>query len=400
MTEIITTKINTIKIKSNTNEEISLLDIFVTLNIYESIFENFKLGKIIVKDTFDLLSIFPFVGGEELEIYFTSENDDEDQKPKVQTFIVYNIEADDGVHQSESNKKNITLYFCSPEKIIDRKTSISKRWKDTDPNTPLNYILKNIFETKKDFYQHNTKNKLDIITNFWKPSKLISYIENNTIGQFDDFIFYENNKGFNFHSISELMNQPESHKLTFSDTPDMLYSYSNVKGKTMKKYMNDIEGLNFGVYGNTYFKLKPYHYGFTKHQQDFESITEFSTSLGKHLQHRDELINNNSINLTYEDGNHVTKRDIIIKSLSKYHQIIKLNGDSTKTIGQIVEFELDSRVREKIGDRNELLTGKWFITNINHELQGDGTYIQKVKIIKNAFFNFKTFSKAKGRKNL
>jgi len=396
--DIITTKINKIDLISLNNNKISLKNIFVTLNIYESLFENFKLGKLIIKDTFDLISTFPILGGEELEIFFSSDNDSQDQKSKIQSFVIYNIESDNNIQQQEDNKKLITLYFCSPEMIEDKKNAVSRRFSD-DTEIVLKYIVNDILKSTKDFNMHKVDNKLDFISNFWSPSKILKYIETNSRNVFDDYIFYENMLGFNFNSISNLMQQDVSHTIHFSDDLEMLYSYNSVKGKLMKKYFNDIEALKFGVYGNTYFKIDPSYYGFNKFQQDFTTITDHNTSLGKNVQHRDGLINNNSINLTYNNGNQLSKRDLILKSLSKYHQIIKMNGDSTKTIGQVIDFEINLRVREKL-EINDLLTGKWFITNINHELNHDGTYEQIIKITKNAFFNFKDFEKIKGRKNL
>ena len=107
-TDIITTNINEINITNLQGDKVSLKQIFVTINIYESIFENFKLGKILIKDTNDLISRFPITGGEELEIYVTSQNDSSDQKSKIQKFVIYNIETDSNVQQQEDNKKAMT----------------------------------------------------------------------------------------------------------------------------------------------------------------------------------------------------------------------------------------------------------------------------------------------------
>ncbi len=396
--EIITTKINKLVMRNLEGIEINLTDIFISLNIYESIFSKFKTGKILLKDTFDLIYTFPLVGGEEIEIYFTSRDDNENQKSKIQKFIIYKIDEDYNVKQNDNATKLLPLFFCSPELIQNEKKKISKRYyKETI--TLLKDVLINVLESSKQFLYDSPNNKIEFISNFWKPTKIINYLEENSINTFNDFIFFENKDGFNFKSISNLMNQKSTHDIIFNDSIKILYDYNITKGRTMEKFFNDVEALKNGVYGNTFYQIYRDQYGYSKFQNDFETMTDYATSLGKNVQHRSDLINNNNINCTHKSGDHLSKRSLIIKSLSKYQMIIIMNGDSTKTVGQVYNFDIQDNTKE-VNEFNEMMTGKWFVTHINHELSNNGTYKQNIKIIKNAFKHKSNFTKITGRKNL
>lgn len=391
---ILNAKIRSLKL-SNDQEKISLKGIFVSLNIYEDLFSPFITGKIVLEDTNDLISRFPIVGGEDLEISFNSQND---KNPKIHNYKIYKLDSDSLLNKSETNYNIIVLYFCSPEMIINENTSINRKFLE-DTSGLLQKMLNKIFFTNKDLVVDHVDNQIEFIANFWTPIKVIKYLEECSKNTFKDFVFFENLDGFNFRSVSEMMTQNSTHKLYYKDISESMHSLDIIKISKMNSYFNEIELARMGYFGNKVYHLEDDYYGFKFQTNDFITATEKSTSLGKNVQHRDDLKNNNNIFLTYKSCEQLSYRDIILKTLAKYNMVIKVNGDSTKKVGQVFDLIIKQNMKDN-NQINKMVTGKWFCTNINHEISRSGKYEQNIKIVKNAFFDYKTYEDISGRKNL
>jgi len=391
---IVNSKIRSLKL-SNDENLISLKDVFVSLNIFEDIFSPFVTGKILLEDTNELISRFPIIGGENLEIIFNSKGD---QKPKVHNFKIYKLDGDSLLHKAETNYNIITLYFCSEEMIINENTSISKKFY-LDTASLLQTIVSEVLLSKKELSVGEISNKVDFISNFWKPTKVIKYLETNSKSNYRDFLFFENLDGFNFQSISDLMSKDASHNLYYRDSQESMSSVDIIKVSKVNSYFNEFELSKMGYFGNKVYHLEDDYYGFSYNMNDFISITDETISLGKVVQHREDLKNNNNIFLTFKDSEQLSYRDIILKGLSKYNMVIKVNGDSTKKVGNVFDIMIKENMKD-VNKINKLFSGKWFCVSINHEILRSGKYDQNIKIVKNAFFDYDVNEKVNGRKNL
>ena len=376
--------------------EINLSHTFIMMNVYEDLFSHYRTARILIEDTNDLQVNFPIIGGEKLEVNFSSKND---EAPVSQEYIVYKLEKDVNVTSTAANSKILILYLTSKEQLLDETCSISRKISGDVPTVLEDMVLKYLKSSKK-MDIHKSTNGLNFISNFWTPSQVINYISKVTnFNNLSDFLFFENKEGFNFKSMSGLMKEEPSHSLEFRDDVSSKYNVNVISQFTFNKYFNIIELARKGSLGNTVFQWHDDKYGFNKTKQDFETISVIGTSLGKAARFDNKFANNSKHILTYKNSKVVSIRDQILKALGSYHLLIKLPGDSTKTIGQI--YNIDYRIKVKNAlELNPLLTGKWFATNINHEFDRNGTYIQNIKVVKNAFFNFDNTTQVKGAKNL
>jgi hypothetical protein len=378
-------------------KKLDLTNIFISLSLYEDIFTHFSTAKLIIEDSFDLQQTVPLIGGEKIRVLFLSQNDNE---PKRRTFEIYKIEKDSKETVDSKNAKIYILYLASKEYLIDGGRSISKRFYDK-PSAILKYILKTALESNKRFeFSYEDDKKIDFWANFWTPSQTIRYM--NTITKrrdIADYLLFENKKGFHYMSLYDLLNESPTHKLMFVDELTSKYNRDQITKFILNKYFNIIELNEIGAFGNTVFKYEDYTYAYSKFQHDFKSITEFNPSLGKKVQFYDYFKNNNDIITTHKDNDLVSKRNVILKALDKYHMIIQLPGDSTKTIGQVYEIDLKQKIRDK-STHNELLTGNWFVTNVRHEILKSGEYTQNIKVVKNAFFHYNNTDNVIGPRNI
>ena len=371
----------------------SMLEIFLSINIYEDLFLPYKTGKITVQDTNDLQSTFPIIGGEKLEVLYRTEND---KKPKVQTFKIYKLDEDQATTQSGENKKTLTLYFVSEEQELDSRIKISKHYKG-DPNSIIQSILKSELKSKKPFVYDSASAIPDFCANFWTPSKTINFISRSTTaGNRSDFVFFEDKEGFNFKTISGLMEKPKISDLKFEDQLESKWDWNIIQRFKVSKYFDT---LQTDTLGNTVFQFDNEKYKFTVEQEDFESISQHATNHGLNVQFHKDFLSNPNILTTFKDNRYIAKRDQLLRTIDKYHMVIQMTGDSTKTVGQVYNIEIRTKQREN-SFPNQLLTGNWLITNVRHEIGRTGAYMQNLKCVKNAFFKLNETSKVKGKKNV
>lgn len=373
-----------------------LEEIFVALHIYEDIFLPFKSGKIVLQDTNDLQVLLPIIGGEKLEVLYMTPND---KKPVPYTFRIYKMDKDVKPSEKTGDVKLVVLYFVSEEQLIDTRTSISKAF-NAKADAIINQLLKNYLKSHKKVDFDSTDNPVKFTANFWTPSKIIQFLSRSSAkGNFSDFVFFEDKEGFKFKSVSQLMEEKPIGSLEFVDDLETKYDYTKIQRYTLSKYFDLLTTAKNGGFGNTVFKFDNERYKFTKEEEDFESITQYGTTLGHNVQFHEEFLSHPGVITTFKDNRHIAKRDQFLKALDKYHMVINLAGDSTKTIGQVYNIRIRTKQREK-KDENELLSGTWFVTNVKHEIARSGIYTQNIKCVKNAFFKTNYTNKVKGKKNL
>ena len=348
----------------------------ITLNIYEDIFSNFLTGKINVVDTHDLQKNFPLIGNENLEITYASSNDD---SPKLLNFKIYKLDSDPKVTTSFEHQKIITLYFCSKEMITNSSIAISKKF-DGKPNSIVKDLVKNNLKSKKKINTDSVTNKIKYVSNFWKFSKNLNYIyKNSLVNDNPDLLFFENPEGFHFKSLNNLLNKKAKATLEYKENLDQKIVKDYYNKMKMNKYFDLLEFQ----FGNKIYKYDDENYEFYIEENDFETVSETQNSLGRNLLYDDELKSNHNVQLTYNDEKVVSRRNQIFNALDNYHLILSLKGDSSRTVGQVYDIKFRSFKREELD--NELLSGKWLASNINHQIFSDGTYEQNIKFIKNAF---------------
>jgi hypothetical protein len=366
--------------------ELDITNIFLSFNIYEDLFSYFKTGKIVIQDTNDLISTLPIYGNEIIEIYFESNNNTVDRKKLIQRFSVYKLEQDLSSTARDRSAKVFVLYLISEEAITNEKCALSKRM-NRDSIDVMSCILTDCLLSSKEFIYEVPENKLDFISNFWKPTRIFKYYEDKSYNNFHDYIFFENRDGFNFKSISQMMSNNTTHEITFLDVQDSMYNYNISKIYQMDKYFNIMEMLQNHYFGNTFYKLSDTNYGYKKVINDFISASEYSNILGKYLKHQPELANDSDINVTYKNAEQLSIRKILLNALSEYFITLKLVGDSTKTIGQVYDLNMILDIKHT-QESNPVLNGKWLCTNINHEVLRNGEYTQNVRLVKNGFYNY------------
>lgn len=363
--------------------QIELSKLLVNVDIYENIFDPFLNGKIVLVDTLDIMKNFIIIGNESLDI--TIHTTDADRAINL-SFRVYKINRDPNNFRGDVKRKVIELYFCSEETITGNKNSISKKFNGS-PEAIVQTLLTDYLSSSKTLTSDSTSAEITIFSNYWKFMKIIDFASKlSQNSQFSDYIFYEDFDGFNFRSISNLINQESVNNLSFSTDTLSFIGNNNIKIFKFENYFNIFEALKSGMFGTTFFQPDDTNYAFTKYTKTLSDVYNDITTNGATKHFDDDLSSNTNLVATnFYEPSVSQKRLSALKLLQYYNLTIQLNGDFGRKCGQNVNLDFPNLDNENV--INEFYNGRWFISGIRHMINQKNIYTQNVSLCKNAFFN-------------
>ena len=174
----------------------------ITVQYFEDIFSPFIKGSLIVKDSLDLLNLFPFVGEEFVELEISTPTLEKTLKG---TYYIYKMTDREIIGDREVVYQ---LHFISTEAIVDINKKISKVYKGKVSDIARNLLTDKLdgLETTKEFVVEETVNNTKFISNFWSPVKNIMMCVKNAVNKNNvpNYVFFENRDGFYFVSLDTL----------------------------------------------------------------------------------------------------------------------------------------------------------------------------------------------------
>ena len=187
----------------------------LNIHVYEDLFSPFISGIIIVRESLDLINLFPLIGEELLNLEISTPS-----LPKSfrGSYHIYKLSE-----RELLGDKSVayTIHFISKEAVVDLNKKISRGFGGkisdiatsilTEPNIGL--------ETAKNILVEPASNSTKYVSNFWSPIKNINYLCDTAVNRngSPSFLFFENREGFNFISLETLY------------TPDVLQTFVNDK---------------------------------------------------------------------------------------------------------------------------------------------------------------------------
>jgi hypothetical protein len=176
----------------------------IAITVYEDIFSPFISGSLTVRESFDLVNLFPFVGEEMVEIEIITPTLD-DKKNISGAFYIYKMT--DRVLLGDKLVAYV-LHFISPEAVIDLNKKISKVYAGKPEDIVKSLINDNVngLQSKKQVFVEKTSKDIKFISNFWSAAKCIEYATSMAVNENDaaNYVFFENRFGFYFISLDSL----------------------------------------------------------------------------------------------------------------------------------------------------------------------------------------------------
>ena len=175
----------------------------INVQFYEDLFAPFITGSLILKDSLDLVNLFPFIGEEYLELEISTPTLDKNNiKGKYYIYKMTNREM--------TGDKSVVyqLHFISVEAIVDLNKKTSRVFADKISKLIEPFIKDKTFglESDKKVYVEDTLNNVKYISNYWTPVQNIMYLADASINtnRTPSYVFFENRDGFYFISLEQL----------------------------------------------------------------------------------------------------------------------------------------------------------------------------------------------------
>jgi hypothetical protein len=366
----------------------------IGLQIFEDLFSPFITGSLIVKDSLDLLNLFPFSGEEFLQL-------------KVSTPTFKDAKIDGNFYIFKMADREIIgdrsvvyeLHFITQEAVIDLNKRISKSY-----SGKCSEIAKTLMEDKefglqlkRKIYIEETKNSTKFISNYWNPVKCLNYLCDHSLNTNDSptFVFYENRAGFNFVSLETLYTNNDvvqefvydnykrddlSGGQTVVNPEEQYKRIKELRIPTVYDYMKNTQE---GMYAS-----KQYTFDITTKTvfiNNYDIKTDFEKQ--KHLNPHAPISANavyrsNAMIITkpsyygsFTDQKDVTNASFLQKRISSMRQAdankieITVPGRTDYTVGQKVIINIDKMQPMKKAEtntRDEIISGAYIIGAINH----------------------------------
>jgi hypothetical protein len=367
----------------------------LTVQFYEDIFSPFITGSIIVKESLDLINLFPFVGEEYLELDITTPAlKDSAIKGKYYIYKLTDREllGDRAVIYQ--------LHFISVEAVADLNKKVSRVFGNKVSELVTPFIKDNIIglESKKNVQIEPTLSNVKYISNYWSPIKNIMYLCEQAVNmnKTPNYVFFENRDGFYFISLETLYQNTMYQEFTYDKyTRDKLPGGGDIRNVNEDyKRISDISipvGYDYmDRIRNGMLSSKQISYDVTKKTYSVKNYNMFQRfdqqkHLNKYPINSDKAVfrsNSTLINFPKDFGNFNGFGDVTNSktfqertSLMKMAEANKLNitvpGRTDYTVGQKVGVVLNKIEPLSKNDKDttdKMFSGYYIIAAINHHI--------------------------------
>lgn len=366
----------------------------ITIQFYEDLFSPFITGSLIIKESFDLINLLPFVGEEYLELEISTPSLDRNNIKG--TFYIYKLSNRELVGDRSVAYQ---LHFISTEAIVDMNKKPSRVFADKVSSLVKPFVNDKVIglESEKNVFVEETSNNIKYISNFWSPVKNIMYLAEKARNKnsVPNYIFFENRDGFYFISLDSLYNNPNLQQEFVYDN----YSRDfGVDGSSIKNIQEDykritdisipvgfdyIDKIQSGMYASTLVSYDVVKKTYTS--RNYNMFQKFNAQ--KHLNpypiNSDRVIfRSSSVGIIYPkmfgrfsgfgDDSHATRKQerISLMRMAEANKIeITVPGRTDYTVGQRVKVVLNRTepVSERDDDlEDKIFSGYYLIAAINH----------------------------------
>jgi hypothetical protein len=370
------------------------------LEMYEDIFSPFVSGKLYVRDSQSLGTLFPLVGEEILRLNMYTPEMPAEYAINGEYYI---YKLDDRMITKE-REEVFVLHFISKEAIVDLNRKISKVYHGNIADIVTSIITgTDGLESQKKANVEGTANATKFISNFWSPVRSINFLTEaaqSKENQSPTFLFFENRNGLNFSSLDS-MYKADVYQQFFYDNSGMV---PNSGGGTSRDILRDfkrittfdiqdsfdyISRISSGMYGSqlTHYDLVTKKYT----RVGYTPRPDANNHLNEHPLWTENLIARNSSLMIQEfkhynnyDGfkdlsnaNNISNRLSALAQLDAFKIKITVTGRTDYAAGMVVDLTVPKRTqinKDQTPDQflDKVLSGKYLVTALCHLITKDG----------------------------
>lgn len=402
-------EISYIKLTNWAGEKIDIREIFIEMNIMNSIFENCIFGTILLVDANSLLTRFPIIGEETIEIQFNTPGNIK----KNFTGAIWNVE--DITPSDNGSKSTYVLKFISKEALTNKGTFVSKSYTNT---LTAEEIVKDVMTT----YLNTTKTlnvdaciepKKTLIIPYMRPYEAIDFLKNRVKAKDSDedyFLFFERFDGIYFKNFSGIISSPLNKANNEYYYMSNKFGNQGAQGLDMKRIISlkinskfdTIQKIEMGMLQNEAFE---YSFDDKRHYSNVTSYSQVSPYIANKRMNTSNFIDKYARgdaqgldgNITSFKERRVDQNFFFQKpagshlinrlTLAQISLTITIPGDSTVDVGDVItvhvpEFTADDSVTD-----DPHLSGRYIIGSVRNTFVVPDKHVMQLDLYRDGFSN-------------
>ena len=365
----------------------------INIQVYEDLFSPFITGSLIIKESLDLVNLFPFIGEEYVELEIRTPT--LEQNNIKGTFYIYKM----GNRELLGDRSVVyQLHFISTEAISDLNKKISKTFTGKVSDLVKRFVTDKFdgMESTKSINVEPTVNSTKYTSNFWSPTQNIMHLVDTAINvnRTPDYVFFENRDGFYFISLESLYSNNVSQEFTYDkytrdDLPgggsvrNVQEDYKRIISISIPTGFDYMDRIRSGMlaskmitYDSTKKSYVTKNYNMFQRFEQQKHLNKFPINSSKSIFRNNSLIMTESRAFANQSGfGDVTNTRILQErnSLMKLAEANKLEitvpGRADYTVGQKIAVVLNKiePISDKNGDiTDKMFSGYYIIAAINH----------------------------------
>ena len=365
----------------------------INIQVYEDLFSPFITGSLIIKESLDLVNLFPFIGEEYVELEIRTPT--LEQNNIKGTFYIYKL----GNRELLGDRSVVyQLHFISTEAISDLNKKISKTFTGKVSDLVKRFVTDKFdgMESTKSINVEPTTNSTKYTSNFWSPTQNIMHLVDNAINvnRTPDYVFFENRDGFYFISLESLYSNNVFQEFTYDkytrdDLPgggsvrNVQEDYKRIISISIPTGFDYMDRIRSGMlaskmitYDSTKKSYVTKNYNMFQRFEQQKHLNKFPINSSKSIFRNNSLIMTESRAFANQSGfGDVTNTRILQErnSLMKLAEANKLEitvpGRADYTVGQKIAVVLNKiePISDKNGDiTDKMFSGYYIIAAINH----------------------------------
>lgn len=390
--------------------EITLINIFLEIQIFEDVYSPFMSCEISISDSRNLPEFADLRGGEKLTLLYRTAGYEENA-----TLVFFLNKISERIITKDKHAV-YTMSFVSKEKIYDSFNKISRSY----VNDSLNFYIKDVLSnteygcgSEKDIYiEEESIYTHHIVLPYQNPFSAINFMKRRCVSPMytgSPYLFFENKKGFVLSSIENLMNQLPvqeyvyAPKTTNPEEKNLDDDFRKVESYLVKNsldFMNRLSGAgessSLFVFDFATKRFLEYDYSYDSNntrkltqEQKNSTVNSFNFD-GQDLKTKFT----SSRTFTFKSSE-IDERNNFIEvwgqareaSLTNLNSIcleISCAGDSQINVGETINFIVPSYAAGDLKE-DEIISGKYLITGAVHTITRIA-YSMKLEICKDSFF--------------
>ena len=410
--------------------------VYTNFSIYEDLYSNCLTGSITIVDANHLLTDFPIIGEETIEICFRSMN------TPICILLRMRVTGISPVSKVNENSYMYTLYLTSNVAIESEKQKISKAFNDGNVSQIIEYICIKYFKmiddssisfTKEGDFSIKHKDKFSnyysietesghvekYLAPYYSPFRIINKLCKRAISETGTlFFFFQDINKFRFISLEDLFKKRASEKIykklmyipADNINRDNLGAWNIVTDYKIKEKFDVFKNMSRGMYSSQYSFVDIEK----RHVKTNEFYYQRDARKFHHINNDKFLLTTNNSDITHKlseespstvagvvmfhtgdpesQDRTIHSAEILQRRLAMQASIdslilqVVLPGDSSGqiAIGDIVEFVFPKNTNQ---DGDAYLSGKYMVTRINHSIDIAKKYSLIVELVADTISN-------------